>query len=362
MLQSFSINGYKQFENLKLDSLANINFIVGNNNVGKTTILEALYTWTCGLNLNFSFPWTVKRHTFLGNPYSLAEGIFSLAKKRDKKLEFSFSGMDNNQEVTFSHQININSLYLGDENIGEKLNNLQGRNFTSSINANKIIVAKWNINYTDSLFANYEISIPEFLNQDISPYKFAGFMDLLAHRVIQQININYSQIKRKGLLDDVLKRLKEVFPEVESIDMIPYPDGTPAPISVKTFGNDYLPIYSFGDGFQKWFYIISTTVLYKDAIMCIDEIDATLPPSAQADFCKTLIQYADTYNVQIFAATHNIEFIDRFLAEFNEYKNKHKHYNSRIITLKKIDSDIRVRNMSAEETLQLRDDFGLELR
>ena len=362
MLEKFSINGYKQFENIKLDSLANINFIVGNNNVGKTTILEAVYAWTCGLNLDKSLPWTVKRHTFFGNPYSLAEAIYSLAKKRDKKIEFSFSGTDNNQEVTFSHHININNLYLGDGNMDEEFSNLQRGGFTGSNNDNRMIVARWDISYTDNIFANYEISIPEFFNQNIPSYKSAGFMDLLAHRVVQQININYSQIKRKGLLDDVIKRMKEVFPEIESIDMIPYPDGTPAPISVKVLGNGYLPIYSFGDGFQKWFYIISTTVLYKDAIMCIDEIDATLHPSAQADFCKTLIQYADTYNVQIFATTHNIEFIDSFLTELNEYKSKHKYYNSRIITLKKIDSDIRVRNMSAEEALQLRDDFGLELR
>lgn len=360
MLQSFSIRGYKQFENLDLNSLANINFIVGNNNVGKTTILEAIYAWACGLNLNMSLHWTVKRHTFFGNPYSLAEAIYSLAKKRNKQIEFSFSGMDENQKITFSHYININNLYFGDGSRDEEFSALQGGNFTG--HNNRLVVAKWNISNSENDMANYEISIPEFFNQDIQPYKSAGFMDLLAHRLLQQININYSQLKRKGLLDDVIKRMKEVFPEVESIDMIPYPDGTPAPISVKTFGNDYLPIYSFGDGFQKWFYIISTTVLYKDAIICIDEIDATLHPSAQGDFCKNLIHYASEYDVQIFATTHNIEFIDSFLSEYNKYKKQHINYNSRIVTLKRINENLMIRNMSAEDASQLRNDFGLELR
>ncbi len=228
--------------------------------------------------------------------------------------------------------------------------------------SNRKVVAKWKISDLKNDSINREISIPDFVNQEIPPYKFATFMDLLAHRSVQQININYSQLKRKGLLEDVIQRMKTVFPEIESIDMIPYPDGSTAPISVKTVNHDYLPMYSFGDGFQKLFYIISTTVLYKDSIICIDEIDATLHPSAQADFCRNLINYADEYNVQIFATTHNMEFIDGFLSEYSEYKKEHDDYNSRIITLKRIDGDTKIRNLSAGDALQLRDEFGLELR
>ena len=40
-MQSLVINNYKNFENLTLGNLANVNLIVGKNNVGKSTLLEA---------------------------------------------------------------------------------------------------------------------------------------------------------------------------------------------------------------------------------------------------------------------------------------------------------------------------------
>lgn len=41
-MQSLVINNYKNFENLTLGNLANVNLIVGKNNVGKSTLLEAI--------------------------------------------------------------------------------------------------------------------------------------------------------------------------------------------------------------------------------------------------------------------------------------------------------------------------------
>lgn len=373
MLQAFSIYGYKQFAEMKLDKLANFNIIVGNNNMGKTTILEAVFAWASGLNINAIMSGIAQKYSFIGNPYSLAESIYSLANCRNKEIEITFSGVYDSEQIDFKHNISINGVFLGDGFRDQDFISNEKINTQEAITPNNVflsipninnrkIVAKWKISNLKDKFIDCEIAIPEFQSQEIAPYTFATFMDLLAHRVAQQININYSQLKRKGLLDDVVKRMRAVFPEIEAIDMIPYPDGSTAPVSVKTFNHDYLPMYSFGDGFQKWFYIISTTVLHKDSIICIDEIDATLHPFAQAEFCRNLIGYADKYNVQIFATTHNLEFIDRFLAEYSDYHKKNSAYAARIITLKKINGNTKIRNLSAEDALQLRDEFEMELR
>lgn len=42
MLKSFEIRGFRTFQELKIESLGQVNLIVGKNNVGKTTLLEAL--------------------------------------------------------------------------------------------------------------------------------------------------------------------------------------------------------------------------------------------------------------------------------------------------------------------------------
>ena len=43
MIKSLEIEGYRTFERFEMKELAKVNLLVGTNNSGKTTVLEALY-------------------------------------------------------------------------------------------------------------------------------------------------------------------------------------------------------------------------------------------------------------------------------------------------------------------------------
>jgi AAA15 family ATPase/GTPase len=43
MFKSVRIQNFRQFKDLKLDNLAQINLITGRNGAGKTSLLEAVY-------------------------------------------------------------------------------------------------------------------------------------------------------------------------------------------------------------------------------------------------------------------------------------------------------------------------------
>ena len=45
MINEIEIVEYKGFKNLKLDNLSQINIISGENNIGKTALLEALFLY-----------------------------------------------------------------------------------------------------------------------------------------------------------------------------------------------------------------------------------------------------------------------------------------------------------------------------
>lgn len=51
MLTSLKIKGFRKYKNLELENFSRINFILGKNNVGKTSVLEAIFTWSCGQNI-----------------------------------------------------------------------------------------------------------------------------------------------------------------------------------------------------------------------------------------------------------------------------------------------------------------------
>ena len=51
MLDSLKISGYRRYDNLSLQPLGKVNFILGNNNIGKTSILESVFAWACGQSI-----------------------------------------------------------------------------------------------------------------------------------------------------------------------------------------------------------------------------------------------------------------------------------------------------------------------
>ena len=55
MLTSFKISGFRRYANFYLQDLSRINFILGENNIGKTSILEAIFSWSCGQNISPMF-------------------------------------------------------------------------------------------------------------------------------------------------------------------------------------------------------------------------------------------------------------------------------------------------------------------
>jgi AAA15 family ATPase/GTPase len=46
MLQDLQMRNYRVFKELTIDRLSNVNLIVGANNAGKTSLLEAIYLLT----------------------------------------------------------------------------------------------------------------------------------------------------------------------------------------------------------------------------------------------------------------------------------------------------------------------------
>ena len=126
----------------------------------------------------------------------------------------------------------------------------------------------------------------------------------------------------------------------------------------------YLPLYAYGDGLQKWFYLLGLMCVSKNGIMCIDEIDNGFHPQSQELLCSSVINYALKNNVQLFMTSHNLEFLDYFVKAVSKNKSiiDNNADDIRIITLKKIDDEIKVRNLSIKDAMDARFFYNMDLR
>lgn len=378
MLSSFSIQGYRKFKEFQIEDLSRINFFVGKNNMGKTTILEAVYGWACGFNLHPFFTFSLPRGYGINqtNSYHLADIILTAMNDQEKiPFQFSFAGINDGEDIKFTHTVKPGELFknfnralsvsLDNNNefiAKEHKGDIQSSN-SLPFPMNTVTIAEWEIQKNDQLESkvSYRIVLPNLFFPMQKPQIMAQYIDILAHRdVMRNVQI-YSALKKEGLLEIFVEELQSVFSEVKGIDMIPYPDGSQSPISIQRTNGQYLPIDSFGDGMRHWYHLIGSLLMCHDGIACVDEIDVTQHPTAQQELCHSLIKYARKFNVQLFITTHNLEFIDRLLAAWNTDDLKSED-DIRIITAKEYDNQVKTRNLSVEKALYARKNYQMELR
>ena len=93
MIESLAINNFKKFEHIELKNLARVNIFAGINNVGKTSVLEAVFAYACGRHLFPLLSNTVLHRLSVGDraqirsPYPWMEMIWNtFHDKRNKSV------------------------------------------------------------------------------------------------------------------------------------------------------------------------------------------------------------------------------------------------------------------------------------
>lgn len=377
MLESLHIEGFRRFKDFTLNGFDKINFILGENNVGKTSVLEAVYTWACGQNFPplVGFPLSRGRYANIQNPFWVMEELLSTVNDRHKlPLQMTFEGVYDGRNEQFVHIIRPSNLlmdydasYKNDttKNFMRPYGSIQdqGQGIASAgFPMQTTLIGEWEIRHNnENESAKAALTVPFMNYSSTQPMQLAKFVDLLSHVFIAENVQMYANLKREGLLEEVAKEMNKAFPQIKGFDMIPYPDGSQAPISVENQDGSYLPMYAYGDGVQKWFYILGVLTKHKNSIICIDEVDTGFHPAAQASFCISMIQTAIKNNVQLFLTTHNIEFVDNLLnCMVADYPQIAESIN--IITMRNTAEGLRTRNLNAKEASRARDVYNMELR
>jgi predicted ATPase len=375
MLESLRIQGFRKYKDFSLDGFGQINFVLGDNNVGKTSLLEAIYAWACGksvLPLTFT-PLARGRYYGISSPYWVMEELLATVNNRKQlPLMMSFEACADGNLVSFTHKITPSDLLTEydssykriPDGIVPRSNGHLDTTVAGGSALNPVqptIVARWEVEDAQGDKSTIDLTVPQIQVSEIRPFRSAKYIDVLSYiSVVENVQM-YSSLKREKLMREVVEAIGTSFPEISDFDVIPYPDGSQAPVSAVRVDGESLPLYAYGDGVQKWFYVLGAMSLYKNAIVCIDEVDSGLHPGAQVDFSVSMIRSALRNGVQLFLTTHNIEFMDHFLNGLSGMDDAPEDC-VRIITLREIDGEVRARNLDAAEAREARESYNLELR
>ncbi len=333
MYSSITIDNFRLFRHLELDDLARVNLFFGPNNSGKTSILEAIFTHACGRNFGPFLGQVVTKRR--GGPptgaLDLGEQLITLFRDRSS-LPYTFA--ISAKLVEDASVYTVKSIFrpsseladLDPRALGQFSENISSSSSSSSsatggispgdqvsgTNFSSIHLGGWQTWLNDKqnvLEIRFPASAMPLLSR--TPFKLGTLHDILDHRHPSSEMRVLSYLTRYGILDEFLQEMAKAFPGVREIYVGFYPGGQ-GPVSVE-MEDRRLPLYVFGDGMRRWFYLLGHMLVFTNAIHCIEEIDFGFHPDARRDLSRLLIEYAEKYGNQLFLTSHSMEFADAFL-------------------------------------------------
>lgn len=340
MLNNLHIKNFRMLEDLEIPKLGRVNLIVGKNNSGKSTVLEALRLYAGKANSN------LLREILLGHDESVnldgdsvnesIEGSWFSLKNLFFNREFPKTsddsiGMYSDQKELLKIEFllyTINEEPELNEN-GELLGVIRKRTLVnpSAINdsddSSEVIPAvritqesgrtNWidlpsgfrrslmaSRNFEDSSMVNCSYVSTEFS----SPDTLAKLWDNIALKsehedaVYSALRIVDSSVERITFIED---RSKLSNRDVSRLCIV----------KMKGFDNR-IPLNSMGDGMSRILQLILSVFPAKDGILLIDEFENGLHFSVQEEVWRIIFKLAKELNIQVFATTHSWDCIESF--------------------------------------------------
>ena len=299
---SIVINQYKIFNNFTMDNLNKINIFAGNNNSGKTSLLEAIYFLTKQNDI-VSFLEIIKLKNKLKslNPVWLNR-VFG----EDERIEIT--GLFHNTTTTISfHKFEANDIDKKDDYIASY-------KLKSTINDRQLDNTIHTFGYSTIQRKNEKV---EHLCNSIfkSPY----FYNI--EEIVQTYNKNTQYKTNDGTtaIHLVIEFIKKIDPTINDIRLNDVNDIERFIVDSTRFSDKNLEITNYGEGIQRVFEVALAFAYSRNGIVCIDEFETAIHYSLLIDFTKFIQELAETFNVQVFITTHSKESIDAFVN--NGYKN-----------------------------------------
>jgi energy-coupling factor transporter ATP-binding protein EcfA2 len=327
MLTDLHIENFRCFPDLKIQGLARVNLIVGGNNSGKTTVLEAL-----AMVLTSPGTWGDQAH---GLP-SLFRSSRANQGHHSEFWDWLLSSPSAHQECLIQAAV------------PDWLDRIRVVRPTGTYPSQPT----WTLDWTGELGSLGQRQVCGTQPNDGD--RIATFSTFPTDPKKDAVDFNRVVLKRRRRQVEGL--LKEIEPRLESIESLQSDEGGPslyADIGLPLL----IPVTQLGQGFNRLLDIYSEIVAEEAKILLIDEIENGLYWKMLPVVWKGLFAAANQLDVQIFATTHSAECI----RAADEAARNNGHYDLAVIRLDRVDNEIKATVMG-EETLRTAKEFGWEMR
>jgi AAA15 family ATPase/GTPase len=364
-INELNIESYKGFVDFGIKDLSQVNIILGDNNSGKTSLLEAIQI----LQMPYDFDNIVmvarQRDRYRANNTKFTQTQFSsflnIFNKSCNDYNISLRCSMIESDISVSLTGEIKDYFLADEQIKEfkAIYKHNGKNsaidemskaFVGSLVTEDTLAIN-SSSSADVFFDSYSTIMRSQKSEGVFPLEYISPMDHI-------VNDRFSEItKSKRIKEAVIKILQSSFDSaIQDIRTVEDEDGrTIRVIDHRDSGS--MPLSTHGDGLKKAITLSNAVAKIKDGIILVDEFETSIHPNAMSQVFKFMLSTCKKRNIQLFLTTHSIEALDYMLgcdgAELGDI---------RVITLKKNNNKIYARIIDGIAAEKLRINNNAELR
>lgn len=369
-ISDINIESYRGIRSLTLDSLSMVNILTGDNNCGKTSVLEVIRSfrqpddfrqWISLTRSTYPFPLPVRRAAL--TQYELFSDLFDI-NAESKRIKYSMIVNDCftdvevcavEAEAEFTQEefkevfgYNLTGIFKSDENLsqaiivpkleleirinGELVNEMDLYEERTRIGSEVEIRKEFrhNIIYISPVdHAEGQLFLSEVLD---SPELYAEMLEVLKAYDENIMSINYDRIDGSAIGRGTYKILSKSHEKA-------------------------LPLNVYGDGMKKAILLMSAVVKAKNGILLLDEFETAIHTSAMESTFKWILETCRRLNVQLFLTSHSKEAIDKVLKCAPDLIEQISVY-----TLYKQSNQTTVRRLPGKKAIEVQDEMGLELR
>lgn len=363
-----NIKAFRGIKELNITDLDDVNIIIGDNNSGKTSFLEAVQIISDPVEYTF-FRVAGFRCNPVGkmNVDSIDAAISVMQKAIDGINERYILEILAVSTKVNKHQYQI--IIDNDELENYKRYIKATAEFISILsNSNESLLLDFDISSSsdiknDTLLGSMSgTSVNnkdhiEFIKGFQRPLNYEPDINVGAlYAVDHVITDNYKKIiNNKSQTKKALNLLKDFNENINDIRYL-NKNGIPVPV-IDTDTREAAPLSDYGDGLKKALAMMEAVLRAENGILLIDEYESAIHPSVMNSVYSFILKACKELNIQLFMTTHSIEALDNLLdcdeAELDKI---------RIITLKKKSGKTHSRILNGQEAWQLRINNDAELR
>ncbi|MYD35719.1 MAG: AAA family ATPase [Dehalococcoidia bacterium] len=375
-LPSLYISGFRGIDELNLPKLAQVTLFVGDNGVGKSTILDAVRLYAARGNINaiarlldsreeFSEAWEDGK---LVNNLSWPALFHRSTFEEDQRLEIGPAS-----ESHGGRGLVIETVTLDEDSEEVKRRRREAGGGTSGTFF-KVVVRfdgeEWRLYHDDlqkakpssSSSAEIEMAAAMERREQADETECVSVSSGLSNN--DDLGQMWDEIALTSFEDMVVQILRSVVgPDLERIGVVGRPLGPlyrPERRVIARLSDDSerMPLKSLGDGAMRIFEMAVALANSTDGYLLIDEVENGIHYSHLEDLWRMVFEAAKEHNIQVIATTHSFDCVAGFARVANSIPGD----NGMLIRLDRDEDGELGAATYTEDLLQISEEMGIEVR